>query len=95
MLLASTDMSHYLPDKTARQKDNKAINKILQINPEGLYETVLTERISMCGYLPTTIMLFASKFLEAKSARLVKYMTSGDISGEYDSVVGYAGIILK
>jgi AmmeMemoRadiSam system protein B len=94
VIVASSDMSHHLPDKIARQKDKMAINEILDINPEGLYETVLKNRISMCGYLPTTVMLFASRFLGASSARLVKYMTSGDVTGDYNSVVGYAGIIL-
>ncbi|OGW32571.1 MAG: AmmeMemoRadiSam system protein B [Nitrospirae bacterium GWC2_42_7] len=95
VIVASSDMSHYLPDKTARKKDSMAINKVLDLDPEGLYETVLKENISMCGYLPVVVMLFAVKSLGAVNARLVKYMTSGDISGDYDSVVGYAGITLK
>ncbi len=94
-VLASSDMSHYLPDKTARLKDSKAMEKILNIDPEGLYDLVVKDKLSMCGYLPITVMLSASKFLGATTARLVKYMTSGEVSGDYDSVVGYAGIILK
>jgi len=94
VVAASSDMSHYLPDKITRMKDEKAISKILEMDPEGLYETVLKERISMCGYLPATVMLFVSKLLGATSARLIKYATSGDVSGDYDSVVGYAGIVL-
>jgi hypothetical protein len=88
-------MSHYVPDTVAKQKDRKAIDKILSLDPEGLYETVLRERISMCGYLPVTAMLFAAKALGARSARLVKYATSGEVSGDYDHVVGYAGIVLR
>ena len=95
VIAASSDMSHYLPEKLARHKDSLAIDKILEINPDGLYETVVKEKISMCGYLPATVMLFASKFLGADSSRLVRYMTSGDVSGDYDSVVGYAGIIVR
>lgn len=95
VIVASSDMSHYLQDKITRKEDQKAINKILEINPKGLYETVLRDKISMCGYLPATVMLFASKLLGADTAHLVKYMTSGDISGDYDSVVGYAGFILS
>ena len=95
VIVASTDMSHYLPDKTAKMKDKMAIDRMLEINPKGLYETVTQERISMCGFLPTTVMLAASKLLGASSARLVKYMTSGEVSGDYDSVVGYAGVILR
>lgn len=95
VILASSDMSHYLPEKQARRQDAMALEKILALDPGGLYETVRKERISMCGYLPATVMLAASKLLGADSARLIKYATSGEVSGDYDSVVGYAGIIVK
>jgi len=94
-ILASSDLSHNLSDKTARIKDKKAIGRILEIDPEGLYDTVYHEKISMCGCLPTTIMLSASRLLGAKKAHLVKYITSGEVSGDYDNVVGYAGIIVS
>jgi hypothetical protein len=67
---------------------------MLALDPRGLFETVVRERISMCGYLPATVMLIASKLLGATSARLACYMTSGDVSGDYESVVGYAGVVL-
>jgi MEMO1 family protein len=95
VLLASSDMSHYVPERVARKKDEKAIGRILALDPEGLYETIVTERISMCGYLPVTVMLFAAKALGAQSAKLIKYTTSGDVSGDYDAVVGYAGIVVR
>lgn len=94
-ILASSDMSHYVPDKVARQKDGKAIEKILALDPRGLYDTVMHERISMCGVLPAMVMLIAAQLLGAKNARLISYMTSGDVSGDYDSVVGYAGIVVS
>ncbi|MBI5634291.1 MAG: AmmeMemoRadiSam system protein B [Nitrospirae bacterium] len=94
-ILASSDMSHYVSDRVARQKDKKAIEKILGLDPRGLYDTVMQERISMCGVLPATVMLIAAQLLGAKNARLINYMTSGDVSGDYDSVVGYAGIVLS
>jgi len=94
-ILASSDMSHYVSDKVARQKDTKAIEKILALDPRGLYDTVMHERISMCGVLPATVMLIAAQLLGAKNARLINYMTSGDVSGDYNSVVGYAGIVLS
>ena len=75
-------MSHYLPDKTARLKDKKAIDKILDIDPKGLYDSVIHEKISMCGCLPTVTMLSASTLLGAKTTHLVKYMTSGEVSGD-------------
>lgn len=95
VIVASSDMSHYVPDDIARQKDRKAIDKILALDPEGMYEIVKKERISMCGYLPTTTMLFAVKALGARSAGLVRYSTSAEVSGDYGHVVGYAGIVLR
>ncbi len=94
VIVASSDMSHYVSDSTARQKDKKAIDRILSLDPEGLYHIVREEKISMCGYIPATTALFASRRLGAKQARLVKYMTSGEVSGDYDQVVGYAGILI-
>ena len=94
-IIASSDMSHYETDSMARAKDKKAIDRILALDPEGLYETVMKESISMCGFAPATAMLFASKKLGAREASMVKYMTSGDVSGDYNHVVGYAGIIVK
>lgn len=95
MIVASSDMSHYETDSVARTKDRKAIDRVLSLDPEGLYDTVKREGISMCGVIPVTAMLFAAKKLAAKEARLVKYMTSGEVSGDYDYVVGYAGIMIK
>jgi AmmeMemoRadiSam system protein B len=93
-VIASSDMSHYISDNMARQKDKNAIDRILALDPEGLFRVVKEERITMCGYVPTTVMLFASKKLGAREARLIKYMTSGEVSGDYDHVVGYAGILI-
>lgn len=93
-LLASSDMSHYVTDSMARKKDRIALDRLLALDARGLFDTVMREKISMCGYLPATVMLSASKMLGAKAARLVRYMTSGEISGDYDSVVGYAGVVI-
>jgi hypothetical protein len=95
VILASSDMSHYLPERVARQKDAMAIEKILALDAEGLYETVTRERISMCGYLPVTVMLQTARLLGAKEGRLIKYATSGDVSGDRESVVGYSGIVVR
>jgi hypothetical protein len=95
VIVASSDMSHYVPDDIARKKDGKAIDRILSLDPEGLYETVEKERISMCGYIPVTTMLYAAEALGAQSARLIKYATSAEVSGDYEQVVGYAGIVLR
>jgi AmmeMemoRadiSam system protein B len=95
VVVASTDMSHYVHDDVAKQLDQKAIDRIVSLDPEGLYEVVARERISMCGNLPVTAMIFAVKALGAQSARLVRYATSAEVSGDYDHVVGYAGIVLR
>ncbi|MBI4699075.1 MAG: AmmeMemoRadiSam system protein B [Nitrospirae bacterium] len=94
-IIASSDMNHFESDTVTRVKDRKAIDKILALDPEGLYETVVNEEISMCGYIPATIMLFAANILGAKEADLVKYMTSGEVNNDYERVVGYAGVIIK
>lgn len=95
LLIASSDMSHYLPDAAARLKDRKAIDAMLALDPEALYRIVRAERISMCGVIPATVVLFAARSLGAESARLVRYATSGDVSGDRDQVVGYAGLLFE
>lgn len=94
-IIASSDMSHYVSDTEARALDGLAIDKILQLDPEGLYKTVTSKKISMCGYIPATIMLYACIALGAQKAELIKYATSGEVSGDYNYVVGYAGIIVR
>ena len=92
LIVASTDMSHYVSQKTAEKKDMLAIRKVLDLDPAGLYETVTEERISMCGYQPTAAALVAAIGLGAIGAELVRYRTSGETTGDYAQVVGYAGI---
>ena len=94
LIIASSDMNHYESDTITRIKDHKAIERVLAMDARGLWEVVLNEDISMCGFGPTVVMLTAAKLLGATSATLVKYATSGDVSGDYESVVGYAGIIV-
>lgn len=96
MLLVSSDMNHYESDAITRAKDSKAIDAILSLDARGLYDTVRSESISMCGYAPTVAMLAAAaRELHAKQAKLISYATSADVSGDYDRVVGYAGIIVQ
>jgi hypothetical protein len=95
LIIASSDMTHYEAYEIAKKKDNLAIEQILALEPEKLYQTVHTHNITMCGIIPTTVMLIATKALGAKKAKLVTYATSGDISGDYAQVVGYTGIIIK
>ena len=95
LLIASSDMNHYESDAITRVKDHKAIERVLAMDARGLWEVVMNEDISMCGFGPTVVMLTAAKLLGATSATLVKYATSGDVSGDYESVVGYAGMIVE
>jgi MEMO1 family protein len=94
LIIASSDMNHYESDAVTRVKDHKAIERVLALDPRGLWEVVTRQHISMCGFGPTVAMLTAAKRLGANSAELVKYATSGDVSGDHDTVVGYAGIIV-
>ena len=95
LIIASSDMNHYEDDATTRVKDRKAIDQILALDPGGLYNTVINESISMCGFGPAVAMLVAAKILGAKQAELVQYATSGDVNGDRKAVVGYAGIIVS
>ncbi len=94
LLVASSDMSHYVPAETAREKDHHAIARILALDPRGLYDVVRRERITMCGIVPATVMLVAAKALGAKTAELVRYGNSGDVNGDTRQVVGYAGVLV-
>ncbi|OGN94841.1 MAG: AmmeMemoRadiSam system protein B [Chloroflexi bacterium RBG_13_50_10] len=95
VILASSDMTHYEPHEIARKKDSRAIEAILDLNEDELLRRIDELDISMCGYAPVVSLISAAKELGAKKAELVKYQTSGDTSGDYSSVVGYAGIIVK
>lgn len=94
LMVASSDMNHYESDAITRVKDAGAIEAMLRLDASALYEIVTTQQVSMCGYGPTVAMLTAAKKLGARSAELVKYATSGDVSGDRDLVVGYAGIVV-
>ena len=93
-IIASSDMTHYEPHESAKKKDKMAIDKVLALDIDGFLETVESHQISMCGYAPAAIMMQASLELGAKQAKLIKYNTSGDTSGDYSAVVGYAGIVI-
>ena len=94
-IVASSDMSHYVSDVVARRNDAKAIEKVIELDPEGLFSIVKKQSISMCGVIPVTAMLYAAARLGSKEGRLVKYMTSGEITDDMDNVVGYAGMTVK
>ena len=95
LIIASSDMSHYVPQKEAEHLDNLAIEKIKSLDYRGLLKTVAKEHISMCGAAPVAIMLKAAKILKASKGELVHYNTSAETSGDTGQVVGYAGVKIK
>jgi hypothetical protein len=95
LLVASSDMNHYENDAVTRVKDDKAIEQILALDPRKLFDTVRDEQISMCGYAAAVVVLVAAKKLGATRAELVRYATSGDVNGDMQEVVGYAGMVIE
>jgi len=89
LIIASSDMTHYESAEAAKRKDHLAIDAILALDDARLQETVESHRISMCGHGPVASMIAASKILNAKTAQLLGYSTSGDITGDNSGVVGY------
>ncbi len=95
LIAVSSDMNHYETEARTREKDRLAIDEVLKLDPVGLLKVAARKSISMCGVIPAAIALTAARRLGARSARLVKYSTSGEVSGDFRQVVGYAGIIIQ
>ena len=95
LIVASTDMSHYESREDGGKKDQIALKYVEELEPEKLYHTVIENNISMCGFIPVTITLFAAKKLGATSTKLIGYTDSGYVSGDTDQVVGYAGLSIS
>lgn len=92
LIVASSDMTHYESADAARKKDNLAIAEVLSLNPEGLLNVCRKDHITMCGVIPSTVMLVAALELGAKKTALARYSTSGDVTGDNSQVVAYAAI---
>lgn len=95
LLLTTSDLNHYESEITTRQKDHRAMDRILALDGPGLYDTCRNEAISMCGLGPTVAMLTALRSFGATQPELVRYATSGDVSGDLKAVVGYAGMLFS
>jgi len=93
-IVVSSDMSHYISHDEAKAKDSLALEAVVDLDPRGLFNVVRENDISMCGVLPMTTGLFAAKELGASKGELVAYATSGEVSGDFDQVVGYAGVLV-
>ncbi|HUU78188.1 MAG TPA: AmmeMemoRadiSam system protein B [candidate division Zixibacteria bacterium] len=94
-LIASTDMSHYESASKAMEKDQLVIQKLKRLDSDGLLDTVMDNQISMCGPGPVSSAIRISKKLGMKNVELLKYATSGDVSGDKNAVVSYLSAIIK
>jgi hypothetical protein len=94
IILASSDLNHYLTPEQNNERDLLALEKVLAMDPEGLLRTVERRNITMCGVIPTTVMLFAAANLGAKQARLLQHYHSGEVTS-MKTVVGYASVALE
>ncbi len=95
LVVASSDMTHYESRQTAGRKDKSAIAEIVALREEGLYRVARELNVTMCGINPVISMMVCSKERAATKAELTMYETSGDVTGDYDRVVGYAGVIIE
>jgi AmmeMemoRadiSam system protein B len=92
VIIASSDMTHYEPRERATKNDRLALEAVEAMDEAKFYSVIETHRVSACGYGPIAALITASKILGAKEAKLLCYKTSGDIIGDYSSVVGYAAV---
>jgi MEMO1 family protein len=95
LLLTTSDLNHYEDEATTRAKDEKAIEQLLALNAQGLYDVCRNEEISMCGLGPAVAMITALNALGATKSELVRHATSADALPDRSSVVGYAGMIFS
>jgi MEMO1 family protein len=93
LVVTSSDMNHYEDDRTTKLKDDMAIERLLKLDARGLLDVCREKKISMCGVGPAVAMLTAMNALGVQKAELVEHLTSGDVTGERDHVVGYAGMV--
>ncbi len=95
VIIASSDMTHYEPHERAAKKDRLALEAVEAMDEAKFYSIIETQRVSACGYGPIAALITAAKILGAKEAKLLCYKTSGDVIGDYSSVVGYAAVSFK
>jgi AmmeMemoRadiSam system protein B len=91
-IVASSDFSHYVPETKAKSDDLYAIEPLTTLDTVEFYRRIEERRVTACGYGPITAMVTACSRLGAKAAKLIRYATSGDVTGDTREVVGYAAI---
>lgn len=94
-IVVSSDMSHYISHDEAKAKDSMALEPAVNLDPAAMFNAVRTNNISMCGVMPMTVGLFAALELGATKGELAAYATSGEVSGDFEQVVGYAGVLVS
>lgn len=94
VILASSDFSHYIPQEMAEKTDNYAIKGILKLDEKDFFARINERNASLCGFGPIAVAIVVAKELGAKKAKLLKYATSGDVTQDFGSVVGYASVIM-
>ena len=94
LIIASSDMNHYESAAVSALKDQYAIERLLALDPAGLFQVVREKNITMCGFAPAVATLTACRDLGCSKGILVQYANSGDVSGDNERVVGYAGVAL-
>ncbi len=94
LLIASTDLSHFHRYEIAVRLDQLVLDHITAYDPEGLARILATQKAEACGGGPVIAVMVAAQKLGANRAVLLKYMNSGDVTGERSSVVGYAAAAL-
>jgi len=95
VVIASSDMTHYEPQRNASAKDLAALEAVEAMDEKRFYSIIETRNVTACGYGPIAAVIAAAKGLGAKEAKLLCYKSSGDVTGDYSSVVGYAAVSFK
>jgi len=91
-VISSSDLTHYEPASAASQKDQELLSRVMALDVDQLYNTISRRRITACGYGPVACSMVVAKEMGAVEGRLLKYASSGDITGDRGAVVGYASV---
>jgi AmmeMemoRadiSam system protein B len=95
VIIASSDMTHYEPQENTSKKDREALKAVVDMDEKRFYSIIEMQNVTACGYGPIAAAIVAAKGLGAKEAKLLCYKNSGDITGDYSRVVGYAALSFK
>lgn len=94
LLVASTDLSHFFQQETAHKLDSEVLDQIEAMNPQGILDVEAQGKGYACGKGALAAVLWAAQELGANHVQVLKYATSGDVTGDYQEVVGYASAVV-